>query len=183
MKKTLIIIALLFTATISAQDEPRNVMFTVGIDARNATKGSAPTNYEPAADITAGVAFKTGNGGLQIGINYQAFPKIKYYDLELEVGYILEYRKRLLITPQLSTKLIMRGGGDLEYEIRNNEFIGAKISLNIKFEILPETLPGVYFGLDGGGTFRGDKYALIPEVVKSLTFDGTVELTYKININ
>jgi len=164
--------------SIGASAQERNVSFIFGIDPRNAIAGSEPTQNKSAFDGTFGVALKL-NDHLQFGINYQYFPKIGYYDLGIEVGYILKYRERWLITPQLETKLIMRNGEMVELELKNNEFIGAKVSLNVKFKLIGN----LYIGLDGGGTFRGDKMELTKKLNKSFVFDGTVEVVYIIEID
>jgi len=154
----------------------RSLMFSYGVDVLNLAKGSDATGNESAHDFTIGVAGKTGHGGLQIGINYQNFKKIGYSDLELEVGYMLQLADRLILTPQMSSKLIMRNGENVEQEINGNEYIGQKLSLNLKFGISPS----IYIGLDGGATFRGDKYELIPKINESFVFDGTFEVVYVI---
>lgn len=172
--KTLLFL-LLTTITFAQQG---SIMFTTQIDARNAIIGSVPTNNNPELDLTFGVALKTGNGGLQIGINYQTFKAIDYKDIEAEVGYILKYRKRWLITPQTSLKLIMRSGNKVEREINNQEFGGYKASLNVKYKIVD----GFYIGADGGGTFRGDKFELSKgkDFWGSFVFDGGIEFVYEI---
>jgi len=182
------ILILLFSISMSAHifaqsnyqkwmQPKRSLMFSYGVDVMNLTKGSAPTEYKSAHDFTIGVAGKTGHGGLQIGINYQNFKKIGYYDLELEVGYMLHLGNRFIITPQMSSKLIIRHGENVEQEITGNEYIGQKVSLNVKFGITPS----LYIGLDWGVTFRGDKYTLLNQnIPKSLVPDGTFEIIYTI---
>jgi len=153
MKK---LILLLFPLFASGQIE-RYVAFNSSIDIRNAVIGSAPTENKPELDLNLAVEFHFKNQ-LTFGIHYETFKAIGYYKASWGAGYVFEPLKRLRAHIDLQTELIFRQGNVTDELFKQqHKYIGVSINGKLVYELLPKTLPNVYFGFKGSPQLRGDK--------------------------
>ncbi len=180
MKK--LILVLLLPLFVSAQNEiERYVSGTISLDARNITTGSQATNNNQEFDLKANITLLLCHN-ITFGAEFESFKAIGYTELSWGAGYVFEPINRLRVHVDLQTEWIFRRGPMVEeYFQYEDEFIGISVNAKAGYELLPDTLPNVYFGGQIGGQLRGDlKAAGYKNYIK---INGAVTVEYVIYID
>lgn len=185
--KKLLSLALLFVATISfAQEEEPSIIYVLGIDGLNIVDGSAPTGGHCEFDIHFG-AKVTGLGAasghflpLEIGLNGEVFKAIGFYKFGVEFGWMFKVKignnERIRLVPSMETAFLRRAGNVEPFFKINHDYIIQSADLSIRYKLVG----GLYAGLKGGLTFRGDlKDAGYKDF---MVFNGTVIVVYCIEL-
>ncbi len=86
MKKSILLPALLFSASMFAQ-KASYIAVSVGADIKNSIVGSAPTNFKPAFDGIAQLHIVGAN--VEIGMGFESFPQLKFGRTFGSIGYQL----------------------------------------------------------------------------------------------
>jgi len=172
MKKLLTL--LLLTQLSFAQEITPYVSFSVGVDVRNATFGSQPTNNKPEIDYQLGFEMTSFNR-VQVGIFYENFNRIKFDRYGFSVGYELTYNDKITITPSIESSLINRGEVP-EVTQGSGSFFSYGANLRFKYEIIDN----LCIGVRGNVIARTDLNYLYGG--RHFVPSGYLELIYKIEL-
>lgn len=153
MKFTLLL--LLTTIAFSQPRKPQEhyYYFSAALDVRNATFGSAPTNYNPEIDALYQMGIVSQN--IEVNIGYENFNAISFSKYSVGVGYHFQlyaypfgHEIKTVLVPSLEPTIINRWG--TEWECSSSHLsIGANIGLRWHFtdylgvELLYNALPRV----------------------------------------
>jgi hypothetical protein len=106
MKTIIITLALLFSITTYSQN--LKVITSIGIDVRNATLGSEPTNYKSALDIPIYLGL-VGERGWGFSLGYESFKKIKYSSFNMKFSKEFKIlNDKISMIPSVELVLIKR---------------------------------------------------------------------------
>ena len=136
--KTLLL--LLFTTIAFAQG---HIYFGAGLDVRNATFGSTPTQNKSAMDLMLKYGMISDNR-IECTINYETFPKIGFKKFSFGVGIGIPITPKITIVPTIEPTLIDRNwsvqyGNSINGGQSSHLSIGfsmpIRVELNDKFDL------------------------------------------------
>jgi len=137
----MMLIIKLYLCFISFSMLSQNVQFSGALDLRNAIAGSEPTNNKPAFNALIGFQMIDHNG-IEVGIEYESFSQIGYWDYSMSVGYQMPITERFKIVPNVSLTLISRDLAKADSEFYGtagfltfNANLGFRYELNDYFDI------------------------------------------------
>ena len=176
MKTILIFLLLPYLAFSQTKESDPYIAFSYAVDGRNLAVGSEPTNNKRELDGVVGFKFAGGSVPLEITLNYEHFKRIGCYKFEVGFGWIFRAGEKFIIIPSGGPTWIFRRGDVEEYFQINKEFFGAKVKLDIKYEVLPN----FFIGNAGQYDFRGDLFTA--GYKKHFVFSGYITFEYHIKL-
>jgi len=178
MKKYTTLIILLLTSLTYSQELKPQVIFTFGVDPRNAIVGSDPTNNKPELDLLFGVKLIGCNPStnkpipLELGLNYEHFKAIGFYKLGVEFGWLFKVNNTFRLVPSLETAMVRRQGNVEPFFKINQNFIVQSANLSVRTKVVKD----FFVSLKGGYSYRGDLRDA--GYSKVFIFNGTLEFIY-----
>jgi hypothetical protein len=131
MKKLILLI--LFTVSLQAQ----NVYFSVGLDIKNITVGSKPTNNNSELDLMAKFGM-VSNKKVEATLNYERFKRLDFWKFGFGLGKQILIAEKIMIVPTLEYNLINRSddwGGGLGYKDNPSSHLAFGASVPIRYNI------------------------------------------------
>ncbi len=128
--------------TCRAQERDNYAAFSVGVDVKNATIGSTPTNSRPALDYLVQASVVHEN--MELSLGYEAFAKLDFSKYSLNLAYHFPlytypfgYEVKTVFIPGIEPTFISRyrnWGGGLGHESDNKTYFSVGLNLALRWD-------------------------------------------------